>query len=329
MLLKLVCPACRGELAYEGSRPPSCLACGKQYTCRDGVISFLNPSDSFNPTLFQDKQEQAWSKSARLRDRIRRSRFLTFLNWLRIQLSLSGRRDRLFYQGLCGARPGALILDVGCGGGRHYFSSHGKVIGIDPVFDLLRIAQTVYDEVYHASAFQLPFPDNSFDFVVSSDVIGHVPIELKDTMFSEIYRVLRAGGRTIHVIETDATNVWFRFAHRYAELFQKYFVEVPGHISLEMPTELRARFLRHGFKEVQFRKFASTIQECGTIAGYFNNEYRQKSTLIRLAVAVDKLLAQNLLVKEITNVLLEPAAKLADALTEFNAGSGALVVFEK
>ncbi len=49
-----------------------------------------------------------------------------------------------------------------------------------------------------ASAFQLPFPDQSFDVVLSSDVLEHLN-DLRTT-FSEIHRVLRPGG--IFVFDT-------------------------------------------------------------------------------------------------------------------------------
>src|SRR6185503_13337082 len=102
----------------------------------------------------------AWTYSARLRDRIRQSALLSFINAIRIRLSLSGRRDRVFLKEMK-PRAGAdrLILDLGCGGGRHYFCEYGKVIGIDPVLPLLQIARTIYDEVYQTSGFKLPFAD--------------------------------------------------------------------------------------------------------------------------------------------------------------------------
>ncbi len=242
---------------------------------------------------------------------------------------MSGRRDRIFYREMRGGGPDRLILDVGCGGGRHYFCDYGTVVGIDPVLELLQIARQIYTEVYHASAFALPFADNTFNYVVSSDVIGHIPFEQKDVMFAEIHRVLKPGGRTVHVIETDAANIWFRFAHSYPDLFRKYFVDLPGHISLELPSALKARFLRNGFKLVRFEKYAGAIQECGTIAGFFNNEYKLKSAPVRCAVGLDRLLARRLAVKELTNFLLEPVGRIVDWLTPLDSANGALVVFEK
>ena len=306
-----------------------CSGCKREYAIRQGVLSFLTPEESFNPTNCRDKQEQAWASSAQLRDRIRHSKVLSFVNWMRIKFSMSGRRDRIFYNEMHAGNPNRLILDVGCGGGRHYLCDYGKVVGIDPVLDLLQIAKTIYSEVYHASAFNLPFADGTFDYVVSSDVIGHIPVESKDRMFAEIYRVLKPGGRTVHVIETDGNTRWFRFAHRYPALFQKYFVDRPGHISLELPTRLKARFLKQGFREVRFLKYASAVMECGALAGFFDNEYKQQSAGLRLAVGLDRLLARHLLVKELVNLLLEPVAQIVDRVTPQDNATGALVVFEK
>ncbi len=242
---------------------------------------------------------------------------------------MSGRRDRIFFNEMRGGDRKRIILDVGCGGGRHYFTEYGRVVGVDPVMELLHISKTLYNEVYHASATALPFPDASFDYVVSSDVMGHIPVDLKDKVFSEIFRVLRPGGRTVHVIETDATNVWYRFAHTYPELFEEYFVQVPGHISMELPSELRARFLKHGFREITFRKYAGFVQDCGGIAGVFNNDYKRKSIFIRIAVEIDRLFSSNLLVREAMNLILEPFAQVADRFTPFDYANGAMVVYEK
>jgi ubiquinone/menaquinone biosynthesis C-methylase UbiE len=306
-----------------------CSSCAREYPYRNGILSFLEPEQSFNPTSFQDTQEHDWSNSAQLRDRIRNSKLLSLLNWIRIKFSISGRRDRIFYNEMHGGDPNRLILDIGCGGGRHYFTHYGKVVGIDPVLGLLQIAKGMYAAVYHASAFQLPFPNDTFDYVVSSDVIGHIPTELKDTLFAEMYRVLKPGGRTVHVIETDGKNCWFRFAHRYPDLFQRYFVERPGHISLEMPSQLQERFVRHGFQQVRFNKYATNVQECGWLSGSFNNEFRRKSAAVSFLVKLDGLLAGNLATKEITNLLLEPVAQVVDRVTPFDYAGGALVIFEK
>jgi SAM-dependent methyltransferase len=160
-------------------------------------------------------------------------------------------------------------------------------------------------------------------------VLGHISFENKDLLFSEIHRVLKPGGRTVHCSEADADNVWFRFAHKHPELFAVHFVDKPGHISLEKPTQIRARFLRHGFKEIAFRRLNSTIQEPGTLVALFDNEYRTKSRWISAAVAIDKVLNATFALREALNFLLEPLAKIEDWLVPLDRTSGALIVYEK
>lgn len=328
MLVKLICPACKVAIEHASSGW-KCPACQRDYPERNGVVAFLESKQGFNEGEFQSHQETSWTDSAQLRERIRQSRLLSLVNRIRIRLSLSGRRDRIFLNEMSGRDKSQLILDVGCGGGRHYFAEYGRVIGIDPVPELLQISKAIYDEVYQASATQLPFPDESFDYVVSSDVIGHIPFEIKDQMFAEMYRVLKKGGRTVHVIETEGNNAVMRFAHSAPALYQRHFIDRPGHISLELRSQLRERFRKHGFKEVAFKNISGAIQECGGLAGIFDNEYRTRSRVIGFLVTVDKLLARNLLVRESINVLLELFAKVEDWVAPFDHPSGALVVFEK
>lgn len=51
----------------------------------------------------------------------------------------------------------------------------------------------------------LPFEDNSVDKVVAYQVIEHVPYNLNDKLFAEIYRVLKPGGTAI--LETPDIDV--------------------------------------------------------------------------------------------------------------------------
>ena len=48
-------------------------------------------------------------------------------------------------------------------------------------------------EFRESEAEQLPFPDESFDVVISNGVIDLIPD--KDAVFAELYRVLEPGGR--------------------------------------------------------------------------------------------------------------------------------------
>ena len=328
-LVTLVCPDCKKPIISDGGNW-KCPTCQRPFTRNQGILSFLTPEERFNESVYEADQIAAWTRTASFREKIRASRLLTFINLIRIKFSLSGRRDRVFRnEMLPGAGPHRLILDLGCGGGRHYFCEYGRVIGVDPVLPLLQMAAKIYDEVYQTSGFKLPFANESFDYVVSSDVLGHISGENKDQLFSEIHRVLKKGGRTVHCSEADARNIWFRLGHRYPDLFAIHFVDRPGHIGLETATALRARFLKHGFKEVRFRRLGTNVVEPGTLVSFFDNEYRDRSRWLRPLLAIDRVLNANQVVRELLNFALEPLAQIEDRLVPLDHASGALVVFEK
>ena len=76
----------------------------------------------------------------------------------------------------------------------------GSVTGIDMTPAMLAKAREAAAEMgaanvefVEAEAERLPFPDESFDVVISNGVIDLVPD--KDAVFDEIDRVLRPGGR--------------------------------------------------------------------------------------------------------------------------------------
>jgi FkbM family methyltransferase len=102
--------------------------------------------------------------------------------------------------------PGERVLDVGCGAGTdslvaaQMVAPGGAVTGIDATPAMLAKATRAVAEsglgnvaVLEAAAESLPFPDASFDVVISNGVIDLIPD--KDAVFGEIYRVLAPGGR--------------------------------------------------------------------------------------------------------------------------------------
>jgi SAM-dependent methyltransferase len=327
MLAQLVCPECRTPIVQSNSQW-NCPKCGKKFVYQHGILSFLTDTEKFNEGEFEEKQKGAWSESAALRLKISRSKFLSLINTLRIKFSFYGRRDRIFMNEMAHGDKNRVILDLGCGGGRHYFCEYGKVVGVDPVLELLPMAQKMYEEVYHAGGYQLPFADNSFDYLVSSDVLGHIPFDKKDVLFSEMYRVLKPGGRTVHVIETNCNSIWYRQAKK-SDLYQKYCVDAPGHIGLEYPGELRARFLKHGFKEVTFKKLYSNLLPVGDIASVFKHDFDKHPLWLRALVRVDNVLGKKMIVRELLHLFMEPFGMLDDALTPLDHGCGMCVVFEK
>ncbi|MGH7858512.1 MAG: class I SAM-dependent methyltransferase, partial [Candidatus Binatia bacterium] len=91
----------------------------------------------------------------------------------------------------------APVLDVGAGDGHFASIAYERPIdvGIDPLASDLSEAKTrsgVYRHLIRASATGLPFPEASFETVVSNSVLEHIP-DLDSTL-REISRVLRPGG---------------------------------------------------------------------------------------------------------------------------------------
>ena len=69
-----------------------------------------------------------------------------------------------------------------------------ETVGLDGSLAFLQGCVKHYDTAVLASMPELPFVDGAFDTVVSSHVIGHIPVEDKDRLLSEIARVIRPGG---------------------------------------------------------------------------------------------------------------------------------------
>jgi SAM-dependent methyltransferase len=101
--------------------------------------------------------------------------------------------------GLLDERPGAVVLDVGCNDGAFTREIATKVntdriFGLEIIKGCAEVAQQSYGVNVVTADANAPFPfkDDSFDVVVSNDVLEH--LTSTDNLVKEAYRVLRSGG---------------------------------------------------------------------------------------------------------------------------------------
>lgn len=103
------------------------------------------------------------------------------------------------------------VLDLGCGTGTLTVMLKkerpgARVTGLDGDPKILAIARTKAEQAGvniqfdHGMAFSLPYPNKSFDRVVSSLVIHHLSSSDKRRTFLEVQRILQPGG-SFHIVD--------------------------------------------------------------------------------------------------------------------------------
>ncbi|WP_436531174.1 class I SAM-dependent methyltransferase [Actinoplanes sp. HUAS TT8] len=127
-----------------------------------------------------------------------------------------------------GVRPGHTVLEIGCGPGDLLLrlarrEPRAELTGIDPDPAALRKARRKAGRhglpVRFAPAYadDLPFPDDSFDRVLSSYMLHHLDADQQVAAVREVRRVLRPGGE-LHVVDADGTPHQGSRRHRHSQL---------------------------------------------------------------------------------------------------------------
>jgi ubiquinone/menaquinone biosynthesis C-methylase UbiE len=129
-------------------------------------------------------------------------------------------------------QPGQRVMDLGCGTGTLAIMAkqaqpQADVFGLDADPQMLKVAQAKKDQEKLEVKFDvgftnnLPYPDESFDRVLSSIMIHHLKTPDKEKTAHEIYRVLKPGGQ-LHIIDFGKPYTWYGkllgpFLHKFEE----------------------------------------------------------------------------------------------------------------
>jgi len=163
-----------------------------------------------------------------------------FYSIIPIQRYWQRRRHEII---LLWARGHERVLDAGCGSSV-IVQSLNSAVGMDLLFPKLRFLRQYGIPLAQGSVFALPFKDNSFDCLISSEVIEHVSYD--DSLFAEMRRVLKDDGMLILGTPDYATLGWRIIEPIYGWI-------IPGgyhdeHITHYTQSTLSDLVQRHGFE---------------------------------------------------------------------------------
>lgn len=160
--------------------------------------------------------------------------------------------EKYFDEQLSKLSHGAKILDVGCGTGDQVFALLEKgfdAVGIEPSKEMKSFAEKRLPEgrVLSGTVIDLPFEDNTFDFVYAIEVFRYLNNADNLAGFREILRVLKPGGSFygtyVNLFASD--GYWF-----YYKIRQGSSKTPEYHVEFETPGSLRSRLKEAGFIDV-------------------------------------------------------------------------------
>lgn len=154
-----------------------------------------------------------------------------------------------------GVRAGDVLLDLGCGNGRHTFEALKRgahVIAADLKPEVLAHVSEWVGAMYlqgeipegtsfiavRANALSLPFPDSSIDHVIASEILEHIPQD--EAAITEIARVLKHGA------SAGVTVPRFWPERVCWALSEQYRTSAGGHVRIYKEDDLKEKLERTG-----------------------------------------------------------------------------------
>ena len=149
------------------------------------------------------------------------------------------------------------VIDVGCGAGRHAFEAYrrgadvvafdqdgAELNNVDTILQTMKDAGEVPEsaraEAVKGDALDLPYADATFDCVIASEILEHVPED--DRAIAELIRVLKPGGRL-------AVTVPRWLPERVCWLLsEEYHSNEGGHIRIYRAGALRDKITARGMR---------------------------------------------------------------------------------
>ena len=178
---------------------------------------------------------------------------------------------------------GSHALDVCCGTGDWSFAlaaaagPSGEVIGLDFSENMLSVAKEKKGQLHleqlrfiHGNAMELPFEDNSFDYVTIGFGLRNVPDYM--TALKELYRVLKPGGKVVCLETSQPTMLGFRqlyylyfrfimplIGRIFAKSYQEYAWLHESAKDFPDKKELKQMFLQTGFTHVKVKSYTGGV----------------------------------------------------------------------
>jgi SAM-dependent methyltransferase len=166
-------------------------------------------------------------------------------------------------------RPDSLILDMPCGRGFYLnmfrYVSDCRLVGADLDWDVMQKAQRNIGHLpdmmlNHANIYTLPYPDNTFDGAILSEVLEHLDDDVGG--LREVYRVLKPGGVVAITVPNANYPFWWDPINKTLEsLLNTHIGSGPlagiwaNHVRLYTPEQLRKSALAANFVVEEERAF--------------------------------------------------------------------------